>query len=280
MHTVYDSTSGSLPGAVPSCVARGRSQTSSLPAATHYSSPHRRLPTTHYSPHPARPPTHHFFLVSCIAHSVRASQVSEQLQLYLIKLPFISAALRLAGEDELTLLALHSELPQAAPRAAYLTTLLTHDGVRALLAKYPARPKYKDYDRPLEYAHVLNTAAAWQKKMSSVPYTRPEEKAGVDALKMIHGWLSSGLKLDADGGRGFWFQYELVGRPISLLSDPIRSDPIRYGLVRPGPVRPHPTLPCPAPPSSPPLPCSSPAASPSRFYPTTVASSLAVSSPE
>ena len=143
-------------------------------------------------------------------------QVSEQLELYLLKLPFIPAGLRLAAQDELSLLRTYSDLPQAAGRAAYLMAALTKDGSKALKASYPSRPRYKDYDEPIPYASVLQTAATWQKKMASAPYTRPEEKSGVEALKQLNGWLSAGFKLDADGGRGFWFQYELLTGSIAF----------------------------------------------------------------
>jgi len=140
--------------------------------------------------------------------------VGEQLQLYLFKLPFITASLRLAAADEMQLLGLHSNLPQASSRFAYLTTALNDaENERSLRASYPSRPKYRDYDMVLEYRYVLHTAPSWQKKMSSLPYTRPDlekDTSGPLALARLNGWLNSGLKLDADGGRGFWFQYELL----------------------------------------------------------------------
>eukprot|EP00966_Prymnesium_polylepis_P077670 1799631-Prymnesium_polylepis.1 len=49
--------------------------------------------------------------------------------------------------------------------------------------------------------------------MAAVPYTRPDlekDASGHAAVTRLSGWLASGLKLDADGGRGFWFQYELL----------------------------------------------------------------------
>ena len=49
----------------------------------------------------------------------------------------------------------------------------------------------RDFDAPLELREVLEPAsvAAWQKRMTSLSYTRPKEMCGVEALKQLTDWL-------------------------------------------------------------------------------------------
>ena len=56
---------------------------------------------------------------------------------------------------------------------------------------YPARPQVRDFDAPLELREVLEpgSVAAWQKRMTSLSYTRPKEMCGVEALKQLTDWL-------------------------------------------------------------------------------------------
>ena len=76
---------------------------------------------------------------------------------------------------------------------------------------YPARPLVKDFDAPLELREVLEpgSVAAWQKRMTSLSYTRPKEMCGVEALKQLTDWLATGISLGSDH-RGFWLMYEMM----------------------------------------------------------------------
>ena len=76
---------------------------------------------------------------------------------------------------------------------------------------YPARPQVRDFDAPLELREVLEpgSVAAWQKRMTSLSYTRPKEMCGVEALKQLTDWLTTGISLGSDH-RGFWLMYEMM----------------------------------------------------------------------
>jgi len=39
------------------------------------------------------------------------------------------------------------------------------------------------------------SVAAWQKRMTSLSYTRPKEMCGVEALKQLTDWLATGISL-------------------------------------------------------------------------------------
>ena len=57
--------------------------------------------------------------------------------------------------------------------------------------------------------------AAWKKTMEALSYTRPEEKSGLDALKLATEWTNSGIRLDSDG-KGFWLIYELLNGSLNF----------------------------------------------------------------
>ena len=171
---------------------------------------------------------------------------SEQLALYLAKLPFIPASCQLSAPDELMLLRAHGDDPKSAPkrgsaselraRIAFLDAAI--DATRAseaaaqasnpwaesapaqpqLTAIYPQRPPYADFDGPLEPAPLLlqpEALAAWQKKLTSMSYSRPEEVSGLGALKALSDWVNGSIKIDSDS-RGFWFLYELLTGTINV----------------------------------------------------------------
>lgn len=87
-----------------------------------------------------------------------------------------------------------------------------------LAAVYPTRPAYAEFDAPMDPSMVLlqpEALAAWQKKLTSISYSRPEESSGLGALKAVSDWLGSSIKIDADS-RGFWLIYELLTGSINF----------------------------------------------------------------
>ena len=166
--------------------------------------------------------------------------VGKQLALYLAKLAFIPAACQLAAPDELTLLREHgASLPETRARVAFLDAAL--DAALAqeaaehmaannpfasagppaptLAASYPPRPKYVEFDGPIDPTAALmapEALAGWQKKLGSISYSRPDEVSGLAALKLLSEWMRPDtIKVDADG-KGFWFIYELLTNAINV----------------------------------------------------------------
>ena len=155
----------------------------------------------------------------------------EQLSLYLTKLAFIPASCQLSAQDELTLLRTHgASSAEARSRIAFLDAALdaalaieaveaannpwasSAPPVPQMAAVYPPRPTYADFDVPMEPAPLLlqpEALAAWQKKLTSMSYSRPEESSGLGALKLLSDWISNNIKIDSDS-RGFWLLYELL----------------------------------------------------------------------
>ena len=170
---------------------------------------------------------------------------SAELLLYLSKLPHVAPTCQLSASEELTLLRLHAGgNAQLSARIAFLDAALEADAAAAhaaaaahgaatnpwgaaplaaarpappLKAQYPARPAFKDFDAPFEYASLLDATkmAAWKKTIEALSYTRPEEKSGLDALKLATEWTNSGIRLDSDG-KGFWLIYELLNGSLNF----------------------------------------------------------------
>ena len=59
-------------------------------------------------------------------------------------------------------------------------------GGATMLAKYPSRPEYKEFDTPLTHADLLGAErqATWQKRLGGFGYNRPEEVSGLAAMKV------------------------------------------------------------------------------------------------
>ena len=126
--------------------------------------------------------------------------VATELSLYLTKLPFVPAACQLSAAHELTLLRAFgtASSPEIKARIAFLDAAL--DAGLALeaaeqsainnpwataappspqlVAAYPPRPNYVEFDGPLDPPGSLlqpEALAGWQKKLASLSYSRPEE---------------------------------------------------------------------------------------------------------
>ena len=167
---------------------------------------------------------------------------TEQLALYHAKLPLIPASCQLCAADELLLLRAHAaNTREMGARTSFLEASLAaeHDAnaadanaaaanpfaagasatpqVPSLTASYPPRPSFSDFDGPLEPTVLLQpeALAAWQKKLGSLSYSRPEEVSGLAAMKTLADWIGSGMRIDADS-RGFWLLYELLTGSISV----------------------------------------------------------------
>jgi len=162
--------------------------------------------------------------------------VPQQLALYLNKLQFIPASCQLAAPDELILLRDYgAELPETRARIAFLdaaidATLAKEASANnpfmagqmpapTLQANYPARPKYVEFDVQMDAPALIMAPEAlvcWQKKLSSMSYSRPDEETGLKALKVISDWLRPDvIRLDSDS-KGFWLLYEMFTSSINL----------------------------------------------------------------
>ncbi|KOO22777.1 conserved unknown protein [Chrysochromulina tobinii] len=162
--------------------------------------------------------------------------VPQQLALYLNKLQFIPASCQLAAPDELILLRDYgAELPETRARIAFLdaaidATLAKEASANnpfmagqmpapTLQANYPARPKYVEFDVQMDAPALImapEALAGWQKKLSSMSYSRPDEETGLKALKVISDWLRPDvIRLDSDS-KGFWLLYEMFTSSINL----------------------------------------------------------------
>ena len=51
--------------------------------------------------------------------------------------------------------------------------------------------------------------------MEALSYTRPEEKSGLDAMKLLTEWTLGTIRLDSDG-KGFWLIYELLNGSLNF----------------------------------------------------------------
>ena len=169
-----------------------------------------------------------------------AWDVAEQLSLYLTKLSFVPASCQLSAPDELLLLrAYGAASAEAQARVAFLDAALdaalaqemaqqaaAHNPFASSAAvppapqlspQYPPRPPVHDFDVALEPSALLlqpEALATWQKKLTSLSYSRPDEVSGLNALKLLNDWVSA-VRIDADS-KGFWLLYELLSGSLNL----------------------------------------------------------------
>ena len=142
--------------------------------------------------------------------------VADQLRLYLAKLPYVPPGCQLSAADELTLLDAvgapansgrrGSEFADASLRArrdflrAAVCAADDARGGEVMRCEYPtpvleacALPVF---DSPFEYNVLASSlvAPAWQKRIGALGYSAPADGTGPAALKVLSGWLGSGIR--------------------------------------------------------------------------------------